>query len=348
MAVVERIPPPVAAASGAGSADENAWKNCWNWNLTDAAYGCLVLDVKEGRVNAEMKSQGFNYAYRRQTNANNAAATVDSGLAPPQLNHGAHSTAPGSAPNTKPGTPAPPSVKVGGTGTAASPVVSKSGTPAPDASANANATVPSNPNPNGQSAPDKDKEAAKREKKKQKEKEKRAEKAAERAANGEPGKKEKKGPNANASGGGDANTNASTNGEGSVEDATSAGLVSPDAETGPSAASGIGGAQTPTSRRGSRNPWTLFLKHLPVPVTEDEIKEFFGDAKSGVSSISATPVDGWADFELLQIVHVKIPYSNQGPNKSQRHFAYVEFGDEEAMKAGLASKGEVCRFVIYP
>src|SRR5579871_3535411 len=101
MSVVERIPPPVAAASGTGTADENAWKNCWNWNLTDAAFGWLVLDVKEGRVKAEMKSQGFNYAYRRQTNAN-ATAAVDNGLAPPQFNHGATSTAPVSAPNTKP------------------------------------------------------------------------------------------------------------------------------------------------------------------------------------------------------------------------------------------------------
>jgi hypothetical protein len=38
-------------------------------------------------------------------------------------------------------------------------------------------------------------------------------------------------------------------------------------------------------------------------------------------------------------VHVKIPF--QGPGKMQRHIAYVEFGDEEAMKAALAKKGEV-------
>ena len=42
-----------------------------------------------------------------------------------------------------------------------------------------------------------------------------------------------------------------------------------------------------------------------------------------------------------QIVYVKIPHINQGGGKTQRHFAYVEFGDEEAMKAGLAMKGEV-------
>lgn len=51
LSVVERVPT-------AGGGEEPAWKNCWNWNLCDAAYGSLVLEVKEGRVSAELKSQG--------------------------------------------------------------------------------------------------------------------------------------------------------------------------------------------------------------------------------------------------------------------------------------------------
>jgi hypothetical protein len=60
LAVVDRIPSSQSAAPGASnlSGEEPAWKNCWNWNLCDAAYGSLVLDIKEGRVNAELKSQG--------------------------------------------------------------------------------------------------------------------------------------------------------------------------------------------------------------------------------------------------------------------------------------------------
>lgn len=77
LSVVERVPPATgtggAGAGGAGAnpnapggpggnnapaAEEPAWKNCWNWNLCDAAYGSLVFDVKEGRVSAELKSQG--------------------------------------------------------------------------------------------------------------------------------------------------------------------------------------------------------------------------------------------------------------------------------------------------
>ncbi len=68
LAVTNRLPPPSSqpqAAAGAAAAEEAAWKNMWNWNLSDAAYGSLILDVKDGRVGAETKNQGFNFAYRR-------------------------------------------------------------------------------------------------------------------------------------------------------------------------------------------------------------------------------------------------------------------------------------------
>ena len=60
LSVVDRVPPvPGHGGPGTGpSAEEPAWKNCWNWNLCDAAYGSLVLDIREGRVSAELKSQG--------------------------------------------------------------------------------------------------------------------------------------------------------------------------------------------------------------------------------------------------------------------------------------------------
>jgi len=63
LSVVERLPPPQPSTGpGAQSAgEEPAWKNCWNWNLCDAAYGSLVLDVKEGRISAELKSQGTSF-----------------------------------------------------------------------------------------------------------------------------------------------------------------------------------------------------------------------------------------------------------------------------------------------
>lgn len=44
------------------------------------------------------------------------------------------------------------------------------------------------------------------------------------------------------------------------------------------------GARTPTSRRPSRHPWTIFMR-LSVPANEQEVKDFFGDANEGVSDV---------------------------------------------------------------
>lgn len=273
LSVVERIPP----VSAAGSADENAWKNCWNWNLTDAAYGQLVLDIKEGRVNAEMKSQGFNYAYRRQTTPTStsgaAGAPVDGLTAQP------NATNPASATGTKPATPvpmhaqkpAPPHIK--SPASATSPAVSKAATPAPAEN-----------EPVGSAPSKEDREKEKREKKKQKEKEKKAEKAAERAAAAE--------ANSTKKDDGTRKGEKRVNGAPKLELTASEGVAGEEGGStlSPGGAEGsvTGGAQTPTGRRGSRNPWTLFVKHLPVPITEEEIKDFFGEAKSGVRI--------WSDF----------------------------------------------------
>ena len=62
LSVVDRVPFAIGQAAPGGGApgtEEPAWKNCWNWNLCDAAFGSLILDIKEGRVSAELKSQGM-------------------------------------------------------------------------------------------------------------------------------------------------------------------------------------------------------------------------------------------------------------------------------------------------
>ena len=58
--VIERLPPalPSSGPGATATGEEPAWKNCWNWNLCDAAYGSLILDVKEGRISSELRSQG--------------------------------------------------------------------------------------------------------------------------------------------------------------------------------------------------------------------------------------------------------------------------------------------------
>ncbi|EXJ82717.1 hypothetical protein A1O3_06531 [Capronia epimyces CBS 606.96] len=55
---------PVGGSPAAGQVDESAFKNMWNFNLADAAFGYLVLEIEGGRIGTEMRAQGFNFAHR--------------------------------------------------------------------------------------------------------------------------------------------------------------------------------------------------------------------------------------------------------------------------------------------
>jgi hypothetical protein len=80
----------VAQKVVASKADEEDpyWKNCWHWSLSwvpagvvvlhkkewswhsewrgsEAAYGHMVMSIKDGRVSAETFSQGMWYSYRK-------------------------------------------------------------------------------------------------------------------------------------------------------------------------------------------------------------------------------------------------------------------------------------------
>ncbi len=50
----------------------------------------------------------------------------------------------------------------------------------------------------------------------------------------------------------------------------------------PTAGTDSPGVRTPTSRKPPRNPWTIYMKYN-VQATEEEIREFFGEAKGGGS-----------------------------------------------------------------
>ncbi|KAL8717723.1 MAG: hypothetical protein Q9225_005063 [Loekoesia sp. 1 TL-2023] len=54
----------IPGQAAGGNVDEVAFKNMWNFNLADAAFGYLVLEVEAGRIGTEMKAQGFNFAHR--------------------------------------------------------------------------------------------------------------------------------------------------------------------------------------------------------------------------------------------------------------------------------------------
>lgn len=83
---------------------------------------------------------------------------------------------------------------------------------------------------------------------------------------------------------------------------------------------GSAGTRTPKYGKPQRHPWTIFMRMTPqIQVTEDEVRDFFGEAKDGIT-------------------RVNFPHSFPGKPK----LAYVEFGDDEALKAGLDKHAEVC------
>lgn len=67
---------PVGGNNAGGQVDESAFKNMWNFNLADAAFGYLVLEVDGGRIGTEMRAQGFNFAHRGGKPAQNPGAQM--------------------------------------------------------------------------------------------------------------------------------------------------------------------------------------------------------------------------------------------------------------------------------
>ncbi|KAJ6631354.1 hypothetical protein B0H10DRAFT_1865964 [Mycena sp. CBHHK59/15] len=258
LSVVERVP---TVAAG----EDPAWKNCWNWNLCDAAYGSLILDVKEGRISAELKSQGFNYAYRRTATVAPTPNSVTSVL-----------------PVSKSSTPVPERT----TAHLAADASKDSSSPSTPASGNAK--------PNGLPTD-------KAEKERQKKKDKKERKEKERAEKLEKEKAEKAV---------ESPAEPST----STADAPVIGVKSPVVDADELKSPVTDGVRTPKSNRAARNPWTIFMKMPATIVVGDaDIKEFFGDAKGGITKITLPP-----------------PFAGR-----PQRLGYIEFGDEEAMRAGL-------------
>lgn len=89
---------PVGGIAGAGQVDESAFKNMWNFNLADAAFGYLVLEIDNGRIGTEMRAQGFNFAHR--------SAKPMASQPVPQQTANAPSNVPAAAPPSAPTGPA--------------------------------------------------------------------------------------------------------------------------------------------------------------------------------------------------------------------------------------------------
>ncbi|GAO13359.1 hypothetical protein UVI_02013690 [Ustilaginoidea virens] len=121
---------PVTGQAALGQVDESAFKNMWNFNLADAAFGYLVLEIQDGRIGTEMRAQGFNFSHRGAkqqpgsappststtganpstpaplTTSTQPAASTGRQAPPAQQPKGAAATTPSSGP-AKPATPQP-------------------------------------------------------------------------------------------------------------------------------------------------------------------------------------------------------------------------------------------------
>ncbi|KAF9534437.1 hypothetical protein CPB83DRAFT_844245 [Crepidotus variabilis] len=295
LSVVERLPPTPLGPGATTTGEEPAWKNCWNWNLCDAAYGSLIMDIKEGRVSAELKSQGFNYAYRRTATSSATPNSATSALPPL---HVSNTTANSSLPPTKAATPIPDR--------SLPPHLAQKSTASTPASTNgyveysgAVSPSPSQTKVNG---------AAEKNKKKDKKKD----------------RSEKEGGDT----GGPPTPEVPVGGSplstpGNVSSTPDGGRDSV-ADEVKSPVDSSAGARTPKTGKPPRHPWTIFMRMTPqIQVTETEIRDFFRDAKQGIT-------------------RVNLPHIFAGKPR----LAYVEFGDEDAMKAGLEKQGELLKETV--
>ncbi|PBP19559.1 ser/Thr protein phosphatase [Diplocarpon rosae] len=95
-------------AQAIGQVDESAFKNMWNFNLADAAFGWLVLEVQDGRIGTEMRAQGFNFAHRGakqlppQVNQQQPAQAPSTGSGTPGASHAVVAAAPPTGPAQRP------------------------------------------------------------------------------------------------------------------------------------------------------------------------------------------------------------------------------------------------------
>ncbi|KAL4950293.1 hypothetical protein BDW69DRAFT_202272 [Aspergillus filifer] len=176
LSVVEKMPTvanggnpfggPTNPGSASGQVDESAFKNMWNFNLADAAFGFLVLEIESGRIGTEMRAQGFNFAHRtgKPSGAPQAQMATSAPVNVP-------SPVPAARPNVAtpqfgqaqpiPTRAAPPAQQPAQKGPAAAartspaPVIPKSVTPQPAAAQSAEAAETSAPEANGSAHPEK-------------------------------------------------------------------------------------------------------------------------------------------------------------------------------------------------
>ena len=318
LAVANRLPP--VPKPGGAVTEEPAWKNMWNWNLPDAAYGSLVLDIKDGKISSETKSQGFNFAFRRNKDgpapastpvaappASEAVAALPSPAAAPAAASGlAASRAP--APKLSPQPPTAPRAFWD----------SPRSSPAPKAVEPPATAVNGEKPQNGTGAPASAASVSSSQK------------------DLRPVKKDRK-------------NGSITDGSRSDADALASG-----AESARSLRDGKANRPEPKQQQ-QHQQHTIYVSGLGdvLPIQESDVKTFFGDAAGGISNIKimttfrfgqtqgqTSGASGGEQTENESQTASKEDKKEKVERvKVQRPFTYVSFVDEAAMQAGLAKKG---------
>ena len=85
--VVNRIPPSRQDMEGSEKSDASTWerdelayKNMWNFNLPDAAYGSLLFNIHQGIISSETRSYGLNFSYRRSQQTTTTSSPAPSSV----------------------------------------------------------------------------------------------------------------------------------------------------------------------------------------------------------------------------------------------------------------------------
>ncbi|WRT63287.1 uncharacterized protein IL334_000191 [Kwoniella shivajii] len=347
--------------------DDHSWTNTWNWILSDASCGHMLLSVTEGRISSETKSAGLNFVHRngqapslplapvsastaaptaavaRRQDASDISKTVAPTRAP--IGPGGPGAAKNGPPSGAPPTgsnsfknglnrgngpsarPVPPSA------TTASPAPSAPSTAAPNGSSSIPVKPPTQPRGRGGNlvsqafavagaAKDKIVDAVKPS----------SAPANAKSTSAGPAKTSTPSTTAKASPTTAAADKATKDEpKKSVPAANGAGTSGATSETVNSSPEAKEGAKNVHNREesGEVRPkkHSLYLKGLPVPTTEEEIKGLFKD-------------------QAGKIAQVKI-ISDRLTNK-QKDFGYVDFAAEEEMNAALkaAEGGKIKDSVI--
>ncbi|PLN79604.1 hypothetical protein BDW42DRAFT_195079 [Aspergillus taichungensis] len=153
---------PSAAGNGAGQVDESAFKNMWNFNLADAAFGFLVLEIEGGRIATEMRAQGFNFSHRSGKPLAAGVPAPVTGGPPAGVSSPASATrGPPQFGQAQPARVAPPAQQPpkGQAGASPAPVIPKPATPQPAAASAAPGSPAKSADANGTAQPDKSAES---------------------------------------------------------------------------------------------------------------------------------------------------------------------------------------------